>query len=258
MISRRLAILSCAVFSFPAMARTESAVDAEVAAVSARIKEEFGPRYLRTPDEDVQWIARTKSAVIAAGRGISMPALLVAVDRNPLVQRMNIIMARQDAEWNVLGGSVVSTGKPGTKDHFLTPLGVFVNSSDILGYRARGTKNSNGIRGIGTAGMRVWDFGWQDADSGNGRINPGGMRLNMHGTDPVYLEPRLGKPASEGCVRLPFQVVNFLDKYGIIDRDYEEAALTQRRFAALLKSDRNPSPYAGNALVVFDSSPRRG
>lgn len=255
MISRRLSILlSTSSILFSKLAYAQSSVDNEVSRLSQIMSNDLGPRYQRTPEQDPFWISRAKAEINRSTYNISSPILFVAVDRNPSVQRMVVIMARSDAEWNVLGGSAVSTGKPGTKEHFKTPVGVFINSSDILGFRAQGTKNLNGIRGLGTKGMRVWDFGWQDADFGNGRINPGGMRLAMHGTDPVILEPRLGKTASEGCVRLPHQTVNFLDIYGIIDKDYENSARSQRRFASLLRQDRSPSPYAGNGLIVFDSS----
>ncbi len=76
----------------------------------------------------------------------------------------------------------------------------------------------------------------------------------MHATDPAYLEQRLGHPASKGCVRIPDAMNRFLDRYGILDADYELAAQLDRRFAALLLPDRNPTPLAGNLLVVIDSA----
>ena len=163
------------------------------------------------------------------------------------------MVAMEGGVWPVIGGCKVSTGRPGGREHFKTPLGAFRNSSAILGFRAQGTKNGFGIRGYGERGMRVWDFGWQDAEHADGRINPGGMRLCMHATDPDRLEARLGSPASEGCVRLPAGMNRFLDLNGAIDRDYEDAARTDRRFAALLRADRTPTPLAGNHLVVFES-----
>ena len=46
----------------------------------------------------------------------------------------------------------------------------------------------------------------------------------------------------------------FLDRHGILDADYERVARDDPRFDALLLPDRTPTPLAGNALVVVDSS----
>ena len=46
----------------------------------------------------------------------------------------------------------------------------------------------------------------------------------------------------------------FLDRYGILDSDYEQVAKADPRFEALLLPTRAPTPLAGNALVVVDSS----
>ena len=49
----------------------------------------------------------------------------------------------------------------------------------------------------------------------------------------------------------------FLDRYGILDADYERAAQNNPRFQAVLLPDRTPTPLAGDALVVIDSSEQR-
>jgi hypothetical protein len=46
----------------------------------------------------------------------------------------------------------------------------------------------------------------------------------------------------------------FLDHYGILDFDYEQVAKADPRFEALLLRTRTPTPLAGNALVIVDSS----
>jgi hypothetical protein len=46
----------------------------------------------------------------------------------------------------------------------------------------------------------------------------------------------------------------FLDAHGVLDRDYEKAAQTKARFAAFLLAGRTPTPLAGDALVIIDSS----
>jgi hypothetical protein len=48
----------------------------------------------------------------------------------------------------------------------------------------------------------------------------------------------------------------FLDHYGILDADYEQVAKGDPRFEAVLLPARAPTPLAGNALVVVDSSER--
>lgn len=46
----------------------------------------------------------------------------------------------------------------------------------------------------------------------------------------------------------------FLDRHGVLDVDYERAAEADGRFRALLLPGRTPTPLAGNALVIIDSS----
>ena len=134
---------------------------------------------------------------------------------------------------------------------------MFHLTDDILGYRAEGTLNENGIRGLGAKGMRVWDFGWHVALKGwaeaVGKPDRTPIRLMLHATDPDKLEQRIGRPASEGCVRIPSAMNHFLDEHGVLDAEYERAAATDIRFRALLLPGRNPSPYAGNTLIVVDS-----
>ena len=175
----------------------------------------------------------------AAGSRLERTQLLIAVDRIPEVQELRIILARPERPWEVIGGSKVSTGQVGRHGYFLTPVGVFLHTADILDYRALGTFNENHIRGLGLKGMRVWDFGWQTAEKGwNAQEETGEIRLLMHATDPDYLEQRLGRPASKGCIRIPATMNRFLDIHGVLDADYERAALDEPRYA------RDPSPGA--------------
>jgi hypothetical protein len=60
----------------------------------------------------------------------------------------------------------VSTGQAGRRGYFITPIGAFQHTDDILDYRALGTFNENHIRGLGMKGTRVWDLGWQTAERG--------------------------------------------------------------------------------------------
>jgi hypothetical protein len=143
----------------------------------------------------------------------------------------------------------------GRRGYFITPIGVFLHTDGILDYRALGTFNENHIRGLGLKGMRVWDLGWQTAERGwRADRDEADIRLQMHATDPDYLEQRLGRPASEGCVRVPATMNRFLDRHGVLDADYERDALNDPRLASVLLPDREPTSVAGDAMIVVDSA----
>jgi hypothetical protein len=228
-------------------------VDGEVSRLRAALMREVPGVIVDSPERERGWIARARAAVAASAQTMDRPQLLVVVDRNPDVQQMRIVLARPDGAWDSLGGTKVSTGQMGRRDYYLTPTGVFLHTDAILDWRAEGTFNAQHIRGLGLKQMRVWDFGWQRATKGWGSEEEGDIRLLLHATDPDYLERRLGRPASKGCVRVPAAMNRFLDRHGILDADYERAAKDDPRFEALLLPDRTPTPLAGNALVVVDS-----
>lgn len=243
---------------------------AEAERLRAALVAEVPHAILPPPAEAAGWIARTKAAITGSWLVITRPELLVVVDRAPTVQALMIVLARPDAAratasgdvgmqaeggWMVIGGSRVSTGQRGRRGYFATPTGVFMHSDAILDYRAEGTYNENHIRGLGVRGMRVWDFGWQQAEKGwTATPETAEIRLLMHATDPDVLEPRIGRPASKGCVRILAAMNAFLDRHGVLDADLERAARDDPRVAAVLRPDRTPTPLAGNALVVIDSS----
>jgi lipoprotein-anchoring transpeptidase ErfK/SrfK len=230
-------------------------VAAESAQLRAALREEAAHLTVDRPKGRQEWIARTRTAIAAGGLMIDRPQILVVVDRSPKVQQMRLILAQPQGEWDDLGGTKVSTGQPGRRDHFLTPTGVFRHTDAILDWRAEGTFNAHHIRGLGESGMRVWDFGWQRAVRGwKSATKVSKMRLLVHATDPATLERRLGRTASEGCIRLPEAMDFFLDRHGVLDADYEQAAGHNPRFLAVLRPDRTPTPLAGNALVVIDSA----
>ena len=229
-------------------------VDGEAAQLRAALMREVPEVIVDHSEAERVWIARAKAAVDASAQTIDRAQLLMVVDRNPDIQQLRIVLARPDREWESLGGTRVSTGQTGRRDHYLTPTGVFLHTDLILDWRAEGTFNAQHIRGLGLKGMRVWDFGWQRTAKGWGTGEEGDIRLLLHATDPDALERRLGRPASKGCVRIPTAMNRFLDRHGILDTDYERAAKDDAAFDALLLPDRRPTPLAGNALVVVDSS----
>ena len=229
-------------------------VEAEVARLRAALRREVPGLIVDTPGVQRRWFVRTEAEIGASDLRIDRPQLLVVVDRNPRIQQMRILMARSDGPWQDLGGTKVSTGQVGRFDYYVTPTGVFLHTDMILDWRAEGTYNENHVRGLGLKGMRVWDFGWQRAAKGWGTGEEGDIRLLLHATDPNNLERRLGRAASKGCVRIPDAMNRFLDRHGILDAEYERAAKDDPGFAALLLPNRAPTPLAGNALVIIDSS----
>lgn len=208
------------------------------------------------PERREKFIALAKEELARESLPISRPQLIMIVDRNEKIQHLDFVLALPDDPWISLGGTPVSTGTTGRKYYYITPTGVFQNTADRLGYRAEGTKNKFGIRGIGAKGSRVWDMGWQTAMKGwLPKHEVGQIRLEIHATDPQFLEWRLGHPASEGCIRIPATMNRFMDHYGLIDALYEQAASYDPRFAALLPKDRQQTPIAGDLVVVVDSGP---
>lgn len=228
----------------------------EASRLTLRMKASVSRFTTYTPEQRQRFIRLARAAITGTNTPIDRPQLLMVVDRNPKVQRLCFVLAMPgNAEWETLGGTPVSTGRAGRKFYYITPTGVFINTPDRLGYRALGTKNENGIRGIGAKGMRVWDMGWHNAVKGwLPTHETGDIRLEIHATDPDFLEQRLGHPASEGCIRIPATMNVFMDRNGLLDAQYEQAASYDGRFRALLPKDRTPTPLAGDALVVVDSA----
>jgi hypothetical protein len=177
---------------------------------------------------------------------------VVLVDRNPNVQAIMLLLFDPPGRWHWIGASAVSTGRPGEFDHFLTPTGVFAHTPANPDFRAEGTYNENHIRGYGLRGMRVFDFGWVQAERGWGGGGKSVMRLQMHATDPTSLEPRLGTAQSKGCIRIGGALNRYLDHHGIIDLEYERA-LQRGESLWVLSAQRNPTAWPGRYLVVIDS-----
>jgi hypothetical protein len=204
------------------------------------------------PDEVRRYADLMSSQFLQAGLTALLPQYVVVVDRNPNVQALLIFWKDADGAARLIGAAPVSTGRIGEFDHFETPTGVFDHSIDNLDFRAEGTKNELGICGYGAKGMRVYDFGWQQAYKGWGDRGLGMMRLQMHATDPDILEARLGSVQSKGCIRIPATVNHFIDHYGLLDAGYEEAMLSGTTFW-MLAADRTPTPWSGRYLIVVDT-----
>lgn len=215
------------------------------------------PRRLELP-EDEQRAYGQRLADALAGTGLAaLPAqFFVLVDRDPHVQAAMIYWKSPAGAFEFIGASPASTGRPGEFEHFETPTGVFDHSIANFDFRAEGTKNEYGIRGYGEKGMRVYDFGWVTTERGWGRPGQSPMRLQMHATDPDLLEPQLGLTHSKGCIRIPAAFDVFIDRYGILDADYERARALGHRIW-VLRPDRIETPWSGRYLVVIDTERTR-
>jgi hypothetical protein len=82
------------------------------------------------------------------------------------------------------------------------------------------------------------------------------MRLQLHSTDPELLEPRLGTIQSKGCIRISASLNRFIDRYGILDGEYERALANGETFW-VLSADREPTSWSGQFLVVVDTERHR-
>ena len=232
-----------------ALAQAAPATPAELAAVyRAQVD-----RRLDVPPDEVQRYARLADEAFARAAAAPSPGqYVVVVDRSPRVQALLLLWRAAPGLYQLVGASPVSTGRPGSFDHFATPTGVFDHTAANPDFRAEGTFNDNGIRGYGLKGLRVFDFGWQRAPKGWGDGAEMDMRLQLHATDPDALEQRLGTVQSKGCVRIPTTLNRLLDRYGVLDAEYERVQRAGQKLW-VLRDDREPVVGAGRYLVVVDS-----
>jgi len=202
--------------------------------------------------EQADYAKRLDAALARAGVDDARPQYFLLIDRSPRVQAAFLYWRGPDGGFQLVGATPAATGRPGEYEHFLTPLGVFAHSLANPDFRAEGTRNTLGILGYGAKGMRVYDFGWVEAER---TWDPGvesPMRLQVHSTDPDLLEPTLGTWRSKGCIRIPALLNIFIDRYGLLDADYEAAARAGHRLW-MLREDRKPTASPGRWLVVVDS-----
>ena len=233
----------------------QAAVGAE-APLAAEFQREVPPQLqLQLPlAEREAYALRLQRELDSAPLPPSTPQFVLLVDRSPNVQAALLYFGPTEHGWAFVGAAPVSTGLPGSFEHFTTPLGVFDHNISNNDFRAEGTKNKLGFRGYGRKGMRVYDFGWIEAPRGWGNGAMGVLRLQMHATDPDLAESRLGTPQSEGCVRIPAVLNDFIDRHGLLDQDYLQAAAAGPGMPRwVLRKDRTPTAMPGRTLVVVDS-----
>jgi hypothetical protein len=210
-------------------------------------------RLLVVPEPEARKYAKLADEALSnAGLLLDQSQYVVVVDRDPNVQALLLYWRSARGDFRLMGASPVSTGRPGSYEHFETPVGVFDHSTVNLDFRAEGTRNSEGIRGYGVKGMRIYDLGWQRVPRGWGDGAVSDMRLQMHATDPDLLEQRLGSAQSKGCIRIPATLNRLLDHYGLLDADYDHA-LRDGRKLWMLDAQREPVSDPGRYVIVVDS-----
>jgi len=213
---------------------------------------EVSPRLEVPAREQADYAKRLDAALARAGVEDARPQYFLLIDRSPRVQAAFLYWRSPEGVFQLLGATPAATGRPGEYEHFLTPLGVFAHSLANPDFRAEGTRNAAGILGYGARGMRVYDFGWVEAERTWAPGGGGLMRLQVHSTDPDLLEPALGAWRSKGCIRIPALLNIFIDRHGLLDADYEAAVRAGHRFW-ILREDRKPTASPGRWLVVVDS-----
>lgn len=225
------------------------------ASLALTFQREVDRRIELPQEEQVRYAQMLEVALTGAGIPIMTSQYVLVLDRNPFVQAIFVYWLDVHASTDRLrfiGASPASTGKPGAYDYFITPLGVFAHTLDNKDYRAEGTRNKLGVRALGRKGMRVYDFGWVLGERGWGRGGLSPMRLLLHATDPDYLELHLGLAMSKGCIRIPATLNDFIDRYGLLDADYEQGRADGKKLW-VLRRDRTPTPWSGRYLVIVDS-----
>lgn len=202
--------------------------------------------------EQAAYADRLQVALEHVGTVLASAQFVLLIDRSPRVQAALLYWGSSTQGWHWVGAAPVSTGRPGSFEHFETPLGVFDHHLGNPDFRAEGTKNELGFRGYGRKGMRVYDLGWIWAQRGWGARTMGWMRLQVHATDPELGEPFLGSTRSAGCVRIPATLNDFLDRHAVLDADYEHA-VAEGQSLWMLRKDRTPTATPGRYVVVVDS-----
>jgi hypothetical protein len=220
--------------------------------LAAAFEREVTPRLHPPADVEAAYADRLEQVLRNAQAQPAQPEFVVLVDRSRAIQSLMVWWGGGGQPWRLVGAAPVSTGLAGRYEHFETPWGLFVHDLSNPDFRAEGTPNELGIRGYGSKGARVFDFGWVAAAKGWGDRGLSVMRLQLHATDPDRLEQRLGTAQSKGCIRTSASLNRFLDQHAILDGDYDRALAAGATFW-VLREDREVTAWSGRLLVVVDS-----
>lgn len=167
-----------------------------------RFAREVDRRLDLPPDQQLRYVGLLEAALSAAGLPDLRAQAVLLVDRSVHVQAAFLIVRRGEQGWTWLGASPVSTGRVGSFDHFETPLGVFAHSLDNPDSGPKGPSTATASAGTACAAcVSTTSAGPRRCAAGE-RVDST-MRLQMHATDPLTLEPRLGRAESKGCIGFP-------------------------------------------------------
>ena len=87
-------------------------------------------RRLTVPADEARHYGRlAKEVLVKAGVTLDGSEYLLLVDRDPNIQALFLFFLATDGESQLVGASPVSTGRPGSFDHFETPVGVFEHTT---------------------------------------------------------------------------------------------------------------------------------
>lgn len=209
-------------------------------------------RKLSLPEDEQRYYAELLLYKLQQAQFNNLPAqYMLMVDRSPQIQAVLLFWLAEDGHVELIGASPASTGKKRGYEYFETPLGIFDHNTSNLDFRAEGTKNKLGLMGYGEKGMRVYDFGWVKARK-TWLPELGEVRLQLHSTDLLHLEAKLGSVQSKGCIRIPATLNKLLDHYGVLDADYE-VAINKSNISWILDPAREPIPWSGRYMIIVDS-----
>ena len=94
------------------------------APLAADFECELAQRLQLPPDERDAYTLLLQAALATAQRQRVSPQFVLLVDRSPKVQAALLYFGPSESGWHLVGAAPVSTGLPGSCEHFSTPLGV--------------------------------------------------------------------------------------------------------------------------------------
>jgi len=119
----------------------------EARELASQFEQQVTRRLNVPPEEQERYAQLLQSALDEAGVSNVPPEFFLLVDRSPHVQAAMIEWKAPDGMFHLIAATPVLTGRPGTYEHFLTPLGVYEHRVATLDFRSKGTPNQFGIRG---------------------------------------------------------------------------------------------------------------
>lgn len=187
-------------------------------------------------DDAALYGAMVEMQLAADHQSLLEPQYLLVIDSNPNVQVALLFWRLLPGVYQLLGAAPVSTGGPVRPDYFETPQGLFAQSDEL---QSAGSCERAPVPICRREGGRVFDFGWQRARRASRRGLPMPMRLQARAADHRG-ERQLGTACSNGCVLMPASLLDFIDRYGLLDGDAPHPLPLR-------------VPYRGRYMLVVDS-----